>query len=359
MTLLHPPLYPLKLPPSFRERIWGSRDLSPFFGRQQRPVGEAWYSFEENVIANGPLQGWTLGEVLNQYGPRLMGASYQPAGLRRRSAGEGPDDAGGPKPYFPILTKLLFTTQVLSVQVHPDDSYALEHEGGPGKTEMWYIVDAKPGAKIALGLSQDLSATELRRAAETGEIEQHLNWIEAKAGQTFFVPPGTIHALGPGLVLYEVQQNSDLTYRLYDFGRLGTDGRPRELHIEQAVQVARQAVQLEAVSPFRFPAETGQRELLAACSYFAVERLVWEDTVDYPGGRDFAELLMFLEGQGRIGTEGYQTGDCFLLPSERSSLRLDPAGITTAVRSYVPDLAGLQADLSSAGAERPTVMPAE
>ena len=346
MTSLASPLYPLKLPPSFRERLWGARDLSPFFGRQEKPVGEAWYSFEENRIANGPLQGRSLGEVLERYGPQLMGRSYTPLPLRRRSAGETPDNkTSSAKPYFPILTKLLFTSRVLSVQVHPGDAYALANESGPGKTELWYVLDAKPGASMALGLRQEWSRDDLRRAAESGEIEKNLNWVEVRAGQVFFIPPGTIHAAGPGLVFYEVQQNSDLTYRLYDFGRLGSDGKPRDLHIDQAAQVSEMEARPRAATPFRFPAGAWRRELLTACSHFAVERLGWKDGFDYPTGRTGVELLMFLEGDGGIGGEEYRPGDSYLLPAESLPLRVEPSAPTEAVRTYVPDLALLRAEL--------------
>ncbi len=346
MTSLASPLYPLKLPPSFRERIWGARDLSPFFGRQEKPVGEAWYSFEENRIANGPLQGRSLGEVLERYRPQLMGRSHAPLSLRRRSPGETPgSETGNAKPYFPILTKLLFTSRAPSVQVHPDDAYALANEGGPGKTELWYVVAAKPGASMALGLRQEWSREDLRRAAESGEIEKNLNWVEVRAGQMFFIPAGTIHAAGPGLVFYEVQQNSDLTYRLYDFGRLGSDGKPRDLHIDQAAQVSEIKARPRATTPFRFPAGAWRRELLTACSHFAVERLGWKDGFDYPEGRTGVELLMFLEGGGEIGGQEYRPGDCYLLPAESLPLRVEPSVPTKAVRTYVPDLDLLRAEL--------------
>ena len=346
-----PPLYPLKLSPSFRERIWGSRDLAPFFGRRDDPVGEVWYSFEENRIANGPLEGRSLGEVLEQYGPRLMGESFTPMALQRRSAGEAPTGAGtnggegATRAYFPILTKLLFTSRVLSVQVHPDDAYALEHEGGPGKTEMWYVVDAKPGATIAIGLKEPLGADDLRRAAESGEIEKHLNWLEAQAGDVVFIPPGTIHAIGPGLVFYEVQQNSDLTYRLYDFGRLGSDGKPRELHVDRAVEVVVPGARPGTIKPFRFPPGAYRRELLTACSHFAVERLAWEHAFEYPSEHAGAELLMFLEGHGSFGGEPYRPGDCYLLSAELSAPAIGPSTATEAVRSYVPNLDGLREEL--------------
>ena len=345
-SLSHPRLYPLKLPPSFRERIWGAHDLAPFYGPRADPIGEVWYSFEENRIENGPLAGHSLGEVIEKYGPRLMGESFAPRPLQCRSVGQASDsDAATSQPYFPILTKLLFTSRVLSVQVHPDDAYALAQEGGPGKAEMWYVVDANPGTTIALGLKEPLYADDLRRAAESGEIEKHLNWVEVGLGDVVFIPPGTIHAVGPGLVFYEVQQNSDLTYRLYDFDRLGSDGKPRELHIDQAAKVADPESQPRRIKPFRFQVGEYSRELLTACPHFAVERLGWERTFEYPDKRVGAELLMFLAGNGAFGAEPYRPGDCYLLPVESAATAVEPSAPTEAIRAYLPDLDTLRDEL--------------
>ncbi len=354
-------LYPLKLPASLRPKIWGSRDLSPVFGEQPEPIGEAWYSFEENRVANGPLAGQTLGALVEQLGPRLMGSSYQPSGLRRRTAGEieqqGRQQA---QLYFPILSKLLFTSQNLSVQVHPDDTYALEHEDGPGKTEMWHIVDAKPEAKLVLGLTRGVSPQELSAAAASGEIERSLNWVLVEKGQTFFISPGTLHTIGAGVVICEIQQNSDLTYRFYDFGRLGADGKPRELHIEQGAVVTRQESHPAALPPFRFPGPTAargmQRELLAACRYFATERLSWSGVVPYQPDRERFHLLIFLQGRGALVGDswdqaGYQPGDAYLIPAECPAFELQAAGSESqAIRSYVPDLAKLRKELQSTAA---------
>ena len=253
-------LYPLRLPPSFRERIWGSYDLAPVFGRQERKIGEAWYSFDENIIANGPLKGRTLAELIAEYGHRLTGGSDPSVAPKNRGLSQAtpsepfsesePQAArsglssffrGPTANTFPILAKLLFTSDRLSVQVHPNDDYAQAHEGSPGKTEMWYVLAAEPGASVALGLTKTLSGDELRQAALSGEIEKYLNWVKVHPGQTIFVPAGTLHAIGPGLVLCEIQQNSDVTYRFYDFGRLDADGQPRELHIDKAVDVTEPA----------------------------------------------------------------------------------------------------------------------
>ncbi len=368
-------LYPLKLPASFREKIWGKRELAPLLPRHEAsPIGELWFSFEENQIANGPLRGRTLGSLMTELGPRLMGTSYQPAAMSRRSAGQArraaPENA---QPYFPILAKFIFSSDQLSVQVHPADDYALEHEGGPGKTEVWYIVDAEPGARLAIGLTRKLSSDELRRAAQTGEIKDHLNWIEPRKGQVFFVPPGTPHTIGPGLILCEIQQNSDLTYRFYDFGRLGDDGKPRALHIKRAVAVTRQELYPGPLKPFRFPPlrspdDKWSRELLVACPHFAVELIEYEKPVPYAPDPERAHLLMFTAGAGRLrintpsgegpvgaggdsaGEHAYRTADAYLIPAGAAPFTLIPSSATTIIRSYLPDVANLRKQLDEAGA---------
>lgn len=356
-------LYPLKLPASLRPKIWGSRDLSPVFPAQPEKIGEAWYSFEENPVANGPFAGRTLGELVEHLGRRLMGSSYEPSGLRRRAAGEIEQDKKQQAQfYFPILSKLLFTSQNLSVQVHPDDAYALAREDGPGKTEMWYIVDAKPGAQLVLGLTRTMTPVELCRAAANGDIERSLNWVPVEKGQTLFISPGTLHTIGAGIVICEIQQNSDLTYRFYDFGRVESDGTPRPLHIEQAAAVTRQEQHPGALQPFRFPGtpvaeEDIQRELLAACRYFAAERLSWSGTVAYKPDPSRFHLLIFLEGSGSLAGDSwdqtdYQPGDAYLIPAECVSFKVQAASPSLAIRSYVPDLRKLREELQSTGASR-------
>ena len=363
-------LYPLKLPPSFREKIWGRRDLAPLLPRQEpSPIGELWFSFEENQIANGPLRGRTLGSLMREFGPSLMGTSYHPVAMSRRSAGQAEQSLpGSEQPYFPILSKFIFSSDQLSVQVHPDDDYALEHEGGPGKSEIWYIVDAEPGARLAIGLTRKLSSDELRRAAQSGGISNYLNWLEARQGQAFFVPAGTLHTIGPGFILCEIQRNSDLTYRFHDFDRLGDDGKPRALHIERAVAVTRQQPYPGPQEPFRFPDEQWRRELLAACPHFAVERIEYGKPVSYIADAERAHLLLFTAGEGRLaadplrreGSVGgaggpaadhvYRAADAYLIPADAEPFTLIPNSATTIIRSYLPDLADLRKQLEQAGA---------
>ena len=207
-----PELYPLLLIPSFDERPWGVRDLRPVYTKVvKEPIGESWLTWGQNVVANGPLSGRTLGEVAQQYRRELVGtvAPYEDR--------------------FPLLVKFLFTADKLSVQVHPDDE-AAHRVGEPfGKTECWYVLDAKPGAQVALGLKPGVSVEDFRHAIAGVQAEQLLNWMDVQRGDMLYVAAGTVHTIGGGLVLLETQQASDVTYRLYDYGR------PRELHIDQGL----------------------------------------------------------------------------------------------------------------------------
>ncbi len=217
-------VYPLIMTPSFRhgsETPWGGHALKELFGKDS-PEDITGESLEvsalpglESRVANGELAGITLRDLLPLWGKRLTGS----------------DEDG-----FPLLLKFLDTRQPLSVQVHPDDAYALSHEGKPGKSEAWYILDAAPGAQLVYGI--DTHGESLRSVLDEGKLESCLCRTEVHAGDVFYIPAGTIHALGSGIRCYEIQQASDLTYRLWDWGRIGKDGKPRQLHIEQAVAVS-------------------------------------------------------------------------------------------------------------------------
>jgi mannose-6-phosphate isomerase len=206
-------LYPLLLRPEFHERVWGSRNLSPIYSQAvgEKPVGEAWLTGDQCHVANGPLAGRTLGELTVEAGARLLGEAPEP----RR---------------FPLLIKFLFPKDRLSVQVHPDNE-AAAHVGEPcGKTECWYVLQAEPGAQIALGLKPGIGKQEVESAIRETRLEHLLNWIDVRAGDMYYVDAGTVHAIGPGSIIVETQQNSDTTYRLYDYGR------PRELHVERGLR---------------------------------------------------------------------------------------------------------------------------
>src|SRR3954471_24737580 len=213
-------LYPLLLKPEFSPRPWGARDLSPIY--RQFPcnpgelIGESWLTGDRCKIANGPLAGKRLADVVRQYGRELVGETAPQAD------------------HFPLLMKFIFPKDKLSVQVHPDDEGA-QRIGQPcGKNECWYVLAAEPGAQIGLGLKPGTTRSEFERAIKEVRAEQLLNWIDVKPGEMYFVDAGTVHAIAAGSILVETQQNSDLTFRLYDYGR------PRELHIEQGLAATRE-----------------------------------------------------------------------------------------------------------------------
>lgn len=254
--------------PSFREKIWGATALEPWFSNPTEKTGEVWYHFDGS----------------------------------------------------PILVKFLFTTEKLSVQVHPGDAYAHLNEGGSlGKTEMWHILRADPGAAVALGFKTPVSPQRLRESAVSGEIMELLNWVPVHAGDTFFVPPGTVHALGEGLALVEIQQYSDVTYRLYDYGR------DRPLHLEQSMDVA-------FCGPHPGKSAPGGA-VIASCNYFTVEKVSWSGVIEYrPDGKRF-HLLIVTCGQGTIDGQPYRPGECWLIPAGSDPFAIAPEEYTEILRA--------------------------
>lgn len=198
-------------------------------------------------------------------------------------------------PPLPLLFKFLFTTEKLSVQVHPDDVKGKEWENSRGKTEMWRILRADPGATIALGFKDEISPERAREAAQTGEIEELLRWIEVKPGDMYYVPAGTVHAIGAGLALCEVQQNSDVTYRLFDYGR------PRELHLDKGFAVS-------DLGPYLGGSVTGVQ-----CEYFGVEEFTLRGRLSYSGGR-FGRALLILNGEGELNGQKMRGGEGWWIP---------------------------------------------
>jgi mannose-6-phosphate isomerase len=217
-------LYPLLLNPALHTKVWGGRQLEIVMGKAlptDEPYGEAWEMHDTAVVANGPLQGRTLGDILAEYGHELVGPDNDPAvGL-------------------PLLAKIIDAADWLSVQLHPNDEQARQLEGEPrGKTEAWYVLAAKPGARLVIGVKPGTTREQMAQAIRENTLESLLVYAEVRAGDVLFVSSGTIHALGEGVLVYEIQQSSDTTYRLYDWGRMGLDGKPRALHIEKGTQVA-------------------------------------------------------------------------------------------------------------------------
>jgi mannose-6-phosphate isomerase len=260
----------IRLTPSLREKVWGSTHLSPWFPDSKERVGEAWYLSDQEL---------------------------------------------------PLLVKLIFTSERLSIQVHPDDG-----EDGPrGKTEMWHILAAEPGATIALGFREPITRERLREATLSGEIEQLVNWIPVHAGDTFFTPAHTVHAIGAGIVLCEIQQNSDVTYRLWDYGR------PRPIHVDQAVPISDLGVHPGAVEP----TEIGEgHDALVWSKHFVTEMVRLEDGEEFTPAPERCQLWICVEGGGTIGEEAVQPGDVWLMP-ERGD-QPDVRGAGRFLRTWVP-----------------------
>ena len=322
---------PLQLSPVFKPKIWGRRDLSPVFEDRPdplgtgEPIGEAWLTDDSSRFLNGPPAGTTLAEAVEKYGPELCGRAW----------------SGG---RFPILTKFLFTSDWLSIQVHPDDDYARRHEpGSPGKWEMWYIVLSGRGARLILGAKPGVSKENLRAAFEQGRSRQHLRSLRPGAGDAYVIQPGTVHALGARLVLFEAEQNSDVTYRLDDFGRMGLDGKPRPLHLEKGLNVVRPELGREGRLPhLRISEPYGWRRFVVACRHFAVEEIMMRRLAAFRSSPERVEILTMIEGEGRVETSqgwmSYATGETWLIPPSVAQYRLVPLGKTRFLKSYVPDV---------------------
>jgi len=239
-------LYPFLVIPIFDERPWGVRDLRPVYTRVvNEAIGESWLTWEENRVANGPLAGQSLGDLAKSHGRDLVGrlACYEDR--------------------FPLLIKFLFPGDKLSVQVHPDDEGARKYGQPYGKTECWYVLRANPGAQVALGLRPGVTLDEFRKSIEETRAEELLNWVDVYAGDMLYVAAGTVHTIGGGMVLVETQQTSDITYRLYDYGR------PRELHIEKGLE----AVKLHTNAGKVIRSTDAQSNVLVRSPFFQVEKM--------------------------------------------------------------------------------------
>lgn len=333
---------PCRLEPRLVPRIWGRRSLQPIYPASLElvePIGEAWLSGEECAFSDGPFAGRTLGDAWREMPPEWKGATQAGGGV------------------FPLLAKFIFPESKLSVQVHPDDGYAARHEaaaGGCGKTEMWYTVAAEPGAEVLAGLEPGVDGETIRRAIAEGNVESCLRRVPVATGDTIFIPAGTVHAIGPGLLLCELQQYSDITYRLFDYNRVAANGKPRELHVAKALDVigfgATAGGKTRPVTRKRGPVEVTS---LAACRYFASERWRLERPVDVAATGQHFELVIVLGGEGRFAAEDgvweYRLGEAWFVPAAHAGFRIEPASPTTLLRAWVPDLAALTRELADEG----------
>ncbi len=321
------PLFrPILLEPILVERPWGDQRLARYLGKALPPgarIGESWETANEARVADGPLAGLTLRELVTRFGPALLGergfAASQPFGD------------------FPLLVKFIDADDALSVQVHPDDAQA-QPLGQRGKTEAWYVLAVEPGAELIVGLTQPLDPSTIRTLLAERRLAEYLVRLPVQAGDTVIVPAGTLHAIGRGILLYEIQEQSDITYRFYDWDRVDAAGHGRPLHIEEGLVVLRPERQARRTLPLALDA---WRTILTACRYFLLER--WE--VD--GERHLVRrpdesphLLSCIAGSVTIATADetleLTVGRTALLPAPLREIRLGGRG--TLLAATVPDL---------------------
>jgi mannose-6-phosphate isomerase len=252
--------YPYVLDPKLTTQVWGGDELVRVYGKHGDPnarLGESWECWDTDRVTNGALAGATVGDLRGRLGAALLG-DLDPARI------------------FPVLTKIITAHDWLSVQVHPDDAYAQRVEHQPfGKTECWYVLDAQPNAEIVYGWTRDTSRAEYERRVADGTLGELLRHIPLKTGDTVYIPHGLVHAIGPGVTVFETQQASDLTYRMFDYNRVGLDGKPRELHVQKAADVLNYKAATTGTLlqvPYRF--EGLERVALIADAHFVVERIV-------------------------------------------------------------------------------------
>jgi len=319
-------LYPLLMQPAFDPRPWGTFDLSPIYPNQKfsEKIGEAWLTGDECKVANGPLAGGTLAELSKRYHRELVGEAARDANR------------------FPLLLKFLFPHEKLSVQVHPDDTQAL-HVGQPwGKTECWYVAHARPGAQIALGLKDGVSVAQLEQAIHEQHAEDLLNWLNVYSGDMIYVAGGTVHTLGPGSVIVETQQQSDTTYRLYDYGR------PRELHLKDGLAAVKLKVGSGKVvrpAPEQIRGARSRRGELVAAPHFVVDMFDLKEpqglSTRDDSDKSSAQILVGLEGCGTVQTAGvepvtFAKGDAVVIPASAAEFTVTPQWTLEFLRSRVP-----------------------
>lgn len=326
-------LEPLKFRPSLHEKVWGTHDLRPVLEPAPSRIGEAWCLHDGSAVSTGPLAGRPVDALIREYGERIMGPTWR--GSQRAIPSRSHTAADVAEPTFPIAAKLLFGTGNLSIQVHPDDRAAQTDGGQAGKTELWYVVAAGPESRLGLGLDTALTPERLFDEATNGTIERCMRWIPARQGDCVLVPAGTVHSAGGGVILCEIQQNSDLTYRLYDYRREGLDGQLRTVHVERAVKVARVASQPRPRRPRLVSKSPCRVESLGRCPYFVAELLSWNGPFIYTPNQQKAEILICIRGHGALNAIPFVSGDAFLIPAEAARFPVD--GIDTqAVRACLP-----------------------
>ncbi len=308
-------LYPFLLIPNFDERPWGVRDLRPIYTRiVKQPIGESWLTWEDNRVANGPLAGRTLGELSKQYRRDLVGGAtcY--------------DDR------FPLLVKFLFTADKLSVQVHPDDEQARKAGQPCGKTECWYALAAKPGAQVALGLKPGTTVHAFEQAIRDRRAEELLNWVGVQSGDMLYVAAGTVHTIGGGITFIETQQTSDITYRLYDYGR------PRELHVAEGLA----ATKLHTNAGKVVHGAGEGADVLVRSPFFQVEKIKLREPLHADVTPASPHIVVAIDGAGIVEAPGmeaisFATGEAVVIPAAVHEYTVRPQWELEIMRMSLPE----------------------
>lgn len=312
---------PFLLSPAGKDYLWGGNRLKTEFNKEIDlvPLAETWecstHPDGPSVIVTGEYAGKTLAELLKEH-PEYLG---------KHPGTEGE---------LPVLIKFIDAKKNLSVQVHPDDAYAREYENGQlGKTEMWYVMDAAPDAQLVYGFSHDITKEQLRKSLEDGTVEKYLQKVKIQKDDVFFIEAGTVHAIGAGALIAEIQESSNLTYRLYDYKRVGKDGKLRELHIDKALDVANLKSSSEPRQPLRLLKykKGSATELLCRCKYFQVERYLLNTEssrklVEFQTAGDTFQVFLCLDGCGVVFMEdgdsiNFFKGDCIFVPANSLSMK--------------------------------------
>ena len=320
---------PLKFEPIFKTLVWGGEKIAPYKGieTEQKHIGESWelsgVAGNESVVAEGPLKGKTIAELVKEYKGELVGEHVY--------ANTGDE--------FPLLIKFIDALTDLSIQVHPNDELAaVRHNGSKGKTEMWYVVDAAPGAHLLTGLTEKITPEQYAAKVADGTITDVLARYDVHPGDVFFLPAGRIHAICGGCFIAEIQQTSNITYRIYDYGRLGLDGKPREVHTE----LAKDAIDYTVYPDYRthYSPEQDEEQEVVSCQYFTTS--IYDLTLPYAkdlSGIDSFMVVMCLSGSGTLVVDGAEVpvrqGETVLIPATADDICFVPDGSMKVLTSYI------------------------
>lgn len=297
-------LKPIKLKPEFKEIIWGGNRLKNEYNKVSslNNIAESWELTVRpdgmNIIDGGEFDGLTMEEYINKNGFSVVTDKEMDR--------------------FPLLIKFIDAEDNLSIQVHPDDEYGMKTANSLGKTEMWYIIDAKPGAKLVYGLKEGCTIEMLKNAIDNNTVEDMLNYVPVKKGDVFFIPSGLVHAIGAGILLAEIQQNSNITYRVYDYNRVGKDGKPRELHVNDALNVIVNRSENE-IDKIRFSTNAKNDTTLASCEYFTVDKYTVNGEIKLNTDEKSFNSVLCLDGCGTLEFNGeifsITKGDSYFIPA--------------------------------------------